>query len=182
MNCTAGIINKQVKASNVRKIYKIRSRSRASEILTGPGKIAPFGESFIELASAVAFKGKPIASFGYETYFEEKDICDQILKDYGLDKLSDPEHNHVWLFRPENRADAFKRISEINNIKGRPESGRRVGELYGYSKADIDKYIYWSSFLTIKEYGESGQVEVTNTVETKRIPFKQGEDYVSKSY
>ena len=160
MSYAVGVKDKQVKASNVRKIYKIRDRNHPSEMLTGPGKIAPFGESFMELASAVAFKGKPIASFGYRTYSEENDICDQILKDYGLDKLSDSEHYKLWLFKLENRADALKRISEINNMRGLPECERRVGELYGYSKADIDKYLSWSSFLTIKEYAATGQVEL----------------------
>ena len=127
---------------------------------SGPGKIAPFGESFQELASAVALKGKPIAEFDYNIYTEEKNICDCIIQNYGLEKLDDPAENHVLLFRPENKTDALKRMAELKNIHDNVsrhgyytfKDHKRIGELYGYSGSDIDKFISWTVFSIMRAY------------------------------
>ncbi len=126
---------------------KAQARKALEASFPGPGKIAPFGESFQELASAVALKGKPIAEFDHKIYTEEKNICDCIIQNYGLDKLDDPAKKCVWLFRPKNRTNALKRIAELKNISQRKyctlEDHKRIGELYGYSEVDIDKFISW---------------------------------------
>ena len=127
-------------------------------------RLCSFGGTFIELVSAVALKGKPVAEFDYGIYSEEKDTCDQILKDYGLEKLDDPAHSQVWFFRPENKADASRRISELSEISNAKErtsfaERRRIGELFGYPKADIESYLSWISFRIIMEYATIGKVE-----------------------
>ena len=134
-------IKQQLQTYNWLGIFK-RHKNKATvpEGLHDTGKIAPFGESFFELASAVALKGKPIAEFDYGIYNEEKSLCDHVIKIYGLEKLDDPANRCIWLFRPKNRADAFERIYELTNRTNRL-SCQRKGELYGYSQCDIGTFL-----------------------------------------
>lgn len=147
------ITKQQLQTSNWRGIFKYNTEKKSIirkivETFTTSGKIGPFGESFQELASAVAFEGKPIAEFDWKIYLEEKDICDTILKIYGLDQVCDPGNHSVWIFRPENRVGALQIISEINKMadKGHPtfENHKKIGKLYGYSGADIDKFLSYT--------------------------------------
>ena len=134
-------IKQQIQTYNWLGIFKHHKKKRS--VFEGPpatGKIAPFGESFFELASAVVLKGKPIAEFDYGIYNEEKSLFDHIIKIYGLEKLDDPANLSVWFFRPENRADALGRIAELTNRTNRLSS-QRGGELYGYSQCDIDAFL-----------------------------------------
>lgn len=143
-------INQQLQTYNWRGIFKYY-QADANETKLPPGfsTIGPFGESFQELVSAVALKGKPLAEFNYEIYDEEKSICDQIIKIYGVEKLEDSASRCVWLFKYENKANAIKGINELksifNHISCRGyitfDDHKKMGELYGYSKRDINTFL-----------------------------------------
>ena len=147
-----GIFKYKEKKSGIRKIV---------ETFPSSGRIGPFGESFQELVSAVAFMEKLVAEFDWGIYSEEKDVCDIILQIYGLDQVDDPKHHSIWIFRPENRLDALQRISEINKMADKPshehsafEDHKKTGKLYGYSDADIDKFLSYTVMRIIVGRGE----------------------------
>ena len=98
-----------------------------------------------DLVHAVALNGKPIADFAYGWYAKEKDLCDYIIQTYGVEKLNDLEARCIWLYRAKNKKVAFLRIAELRKIfKHRPltiEDHIKMGILYGYSDADINKFL-----------------------------------------
>ena len=147
-----GIFKYKEKKSGIRKIV---------ETFPSSGRIGPFGESFQELVSAVAFMEKLVAEFDWGIYSEEKDVCDIILQIYGFDQVDDPKHHSIWIFRPENIVGALQRISEINKMADKPshehsafEDHKKTGKLYGYSSADIDKFLSYMVMRIIVRRGE----------------------------
>ena len=80
--------------------------------------------------------------------------------------MDDPVKKGVWLFKPENRVDALKRITELRNISNNKrtnytfEDHKRIGALYGYSEFDIDKYLSWKSFLTMIKYAMAERTDL----------------------
>ncbi len=118
---------------------------KSNEMVPSPGRISPFRGYLYDLTGAVALKGKPIADFAYGWYAKEKELCDYIIRIYGVEKLDDLEARCIWIFRTENREDAFYRISELKEIFKHKtlasEDHRKMGILYGYSERDIDKFL-----------------------------------------
>ncbi|MCX5709676.1 MAG: hypothetical protein NT088_02980 [Candidatus Omnitrophica bacterium] len=136
--------------------------------MTDSGKVDSVVEGFRKLADAVALKGKPVAEFDYIIYCEEKAMCDRILNDFKLETLDDSVHNQIWFFRTENRVDALRRISELNEIYNANRritfaDHKRIGELFGYAQADIEGFLSRRSFNIITEYATTGKVELRRT-------------------
>ncbi|HEY5235747.1 MAG TPA: hypothetical protein VIJ14_06185 [Rhabdochlamydiaceae bacterium] len=117
---------------------------KSNEMVPGSGRISPFSGYLYDLIKAVALKGKPIADFSYRWYAKEKDLCDYIIEIYGIEKQDDLKARCIWIFRTENKDDAFNRISKLKEIfKHRTltsEDHRKMGVLYGYSERDIEKF------------------------------------------
>lgn len=143
-----------------RRQLEIEINAERSKMFPYNGKIAPFGYTILQLAEAVALKAKPIAEHTYETYLKNKELFDKIISDYGLDKIEDLANDALWLFRHENREGALRRIEEYNaihrDIRKRGyftfDDHRKLGELFGYSDDDINKYINWRTLDILRSY------------------------------
>ena len=149
MNVGIRAIKQKFPNSNYSSIFKDKKseaimRETNAKIL-GSGRISPFGYDLHSLGQAVALRGKPIADIAFGYYDKEKDLCNYIIQIYGIEKLDDLKARCIWLFRAENRKDAFLRIVELRRIlKHRPltiEDHKRIGRLYGYSEFDINKFL-----------------------------------------
>ena len=144
--------DRQLQTYNWRGIFEDnrpfgRAAKKIVENFFSPGKITPFGETFYGLATAVVCKGKPVAEFSYVIYLQEKITCDIIIRCYGLEKLIEADRDLIWIFRPEIKDDAYRRISQINNIRCKKpwNMGHDIieGRLLGYSEEDINKWILY---------------------------------------
>jgi len=149
MNVNIRAIKRKFPNSNYFAIFK-DSKSEAiirksNKMVPGLGRISPFRGYLYDLVMAVALKGKPIADFAYGWYAKERDLCDYIIQIYGVEKLDDLKGHCIWLFRAENRFDAFYRIAELKEISKHKrltcEDHKRMGLLYGYSEFDINKFL-----------------------------------------
>jgi hypothetical protein len=149
MNVGIRAIKQKFPNSNYSSIFKDKKSEvimrETNEKVPGLGRISPFGYDLHSLVQAVALKGKPIAEIAYGYYAKEKDLCNYVIQIFGIKKLDDLEARSLWLFRAENKKDAFFRIAELRKIfKHRLltiKDHKRMGILYGYSDADINKFL-----------------------------------------
>jgi len=120
MNAGIRAIKQKFSNANYFAIFKDNESEaiirKSNKMVPGPGRISPFRGYLYDLVRAVALKGKPIADFAYGWYAKEKDMCDYIIEIYSVEKLDDLKGHCIWLFRAENRVDAFNRIAELKEI------------------------------------------------------------------
>ena len=135
--------------------------------LNSDGKIAPHGESFQELISAVWEQGKPIAEFDYDIYRESRDVFDALLRERELEKSEDltQQYQCVWIFSSHSKKDAAVRISLIRAIDQKAQQRgyftladhKAKGRLFGYSEADVKSFILWRTFVILRAYLRTGE-------------------------
>lgn len=111
------------------------------ELIGKEGRIAPFGNEF-EQAQAVLDGRKTISSAVRNSEADKQFSNNPNLK-------SIVYRDYIYFYKPENESDALSRIREIEDIASdvcnqdgaTREQMIRLGELFDYSKEDINAFL-----------------------------------------